>query len=486
MKKGYFSLVLHSHLPYVIGHGRWPHGMDWLNEAAAETYIPILEILNKFKRERIKPKFTIDISPVLCEQLADEAFKDEFNFYLNEKIKAAEENRNYFSGVKNYLFRDYAVSWGKHYQKILKEFESKYKGEVVNAFKVFQDEGYIEIITCCATHGYLPLLLYDENVQAQVKCGIDNYEKFFNKKPSGIWLPECAYRPRYEWRPPVEPYSKRKVKLRKGIEEILYDNDIKFFYVDSHILRGGRHIGVYLDRFKSLRILWKQFEKKFKARKGEYDNVPQEIYLVSSSGEKPVAVFTREPETALQVWSGDFGYPGDQYYLDFHKKHFPGGLRYWRVTHSQADLGLKQEYIPARAKESIINHSRHFVGIINRVLDNYKNKSGLDGIVTAPFDAELFGHWWFEGVDWLYNVVKNIVNETDIQLTTSSEYLKINYPEKIISIPEGSWGEGGFHYIWLNEWTNWTWTGLHAIMQKIDLRDIMRILINYLRFLKII
>ena len=96
MSKGHFAFVLHSHLPYVLSHGRWPHGTDWLNEAAAETYLPILRILEELITEGYQPKLTIGFSPVLCEQLSDNSFKEEFVGYLNQKIKAAQHDSEEF------------------------------------------------------------------------------------------------------------------------------------------------------------------------------------------------------------------------------------------------------------------------------------------------------------------------------------------------------------------------------------------------------
>lgn len=166
--KGYFSFVLHSHIPYVLAHGRWPHGTDWLSEACAETYIPILNILNQLVREGIEPRITIGLTPVLCEQLASTDFKDEFNSYLKQKIEAAKEDIKEFTkyGEKQYL--SMAQNWLTFYQTISHDFNHRYNQNLVSAFKQLQDSGYIEIITCAATHGYLPLLKEETSIQGQI------------------------------------------------------------------------------------------------------------------------------------------------------------------------------------------------------------------------------------------------------------------------------------------------------------------------------
>ncbi|KPL01689.1 MAG: hypothetical protein AMJ73_10190 [candidate division Zixibacteria bacterium SM1_73] len=451
MKKnpiGSFTLVLHSHLPYVIAHGKWPHGMDWLNEAAAETYIPLLNVLNELVSEGLSPKLTVGISPVLCEQLSDESFKNEFSTYLENKIKAADDDIKEFSKHKRELMLRLAYMWRDYYSKIISDFEGKYSRDIVGQFRRLQDEGHIEIMTCAATHGYLPLLSQDTSVQAQIKQAVANYRQFFGKPPRGIWLPEAAYRPRYKWAPPVKTSLGKRSYLRKGVEEFLGENGLDYFIIDAALLKGGKAIGVYIDRFKSLKQLWGQFEKQYHPREEEVDRTPREVYLVSSAeGQKPVAVFTRDPETGLQVWSGEWGYPGDGNYLDFHKKRFPGGHRYWKITSAKSDLADKWEYYPEDAQKKVPENASHFKGLIKSLLEKYHKETKKRGIVCAPYDSELFGHWWFEGTAFLKLVLKYVADDPEIELTTCSRFLDEARPSQVISIPEGSWGEGGYHYI---------------------------------------
>ncbi|MDD3628149.1 MAG: DUF1957 domain-containing protein, partial [bacterium] len=290
-----------------------------------------------------------------------------------------------------------------------------------------------------------------------------------------IWLPEAAYRPSYEWNPPAEHPAKDWPRLRKGVEEILYENGIKYFFVDSHLLKGGKHVGVYIDRFKILKDLWKQFESSYQERPEEAEKIPYLPYLVSSTnGKKAVSIFTRDPETGLQVWSGEYGYPGDGNYLDFHKKHFPGGLRYWRVTSPKADLGDKLPYFVDKAFERIPEQAGHFADLISSVLEKGCKdiKEDKNVIITAPFDTELFGHWWFEGTNWIYQVIKFLHQKGEVKLKTAGEFLEENPPNRIVSIPEGSWGQGGFHYIWMNEWTKWTWK--HVYQAEYMMKEIVK------------
>jgi len=463
MKKGYFTFVLHSHLPYVLGHGKWPHGTDWLNEAAAETYIPILLACDRLVQKGISPRLTIGISPVLCEQLAHDSFKTEFSQYLRQRIEAAGNDAEEFYRTDQSNFLELAHRWEKFYERVSAAFHDTYKQDLVAAFHRLQDNNHIEIVTCAATHGYLPLLSQDETIQAQIKQAVSSYRRHFGRKPRGIWLPECAYRPAYDWSPPVSIDGLPESYKRKGIEEFLSENFLEYFFVDSATLKGGRAIGVYVDRFDALKALWGRFEQQYKPREEEEEKTPLSAYLVGAKeGRAPVGVFTRHPDTSLQVWSGEWGYPGDGNYLDFHKKRFPGGHRYWAVTSAKSDLADKVVYNPETTRGRIGENSSHFAGLIRKFLFDHYDNTGEAGILVAPFDAELFGHWWFEGPEFLEQVIEKLSNSEDIGLCTAGEYYDIKKPSRIISLPEGSWGEGGYHYIWLNEWNNWTWKHIYT------------------------
>lgn len=455
MTRGRLVFVLHSHLPYVISHGKWPHGMDWLNEAAAETYMPILQVMEKLIAEGISPKITIGITPILTEMLADEAFKDEFTGYLQTKIDAAARDAEEFYRTSDPR-HDLARLWETFYSTMLDYFTNALGRDIPGAFKRLQDDGHIEIITCAATHGYLPLLAEDTAVQAQIKLGVDTYKKHYGRQPKGIWLPECAYRPAYEWTPPVEGFG--GPRPRKGVESFLSENGIRYFIVDTHLLKGGRTQGVYIDRFDALKQLWKNFENQYHPAEEDTAKTPHKLYYAAGAeGKAPVAFFTRDEETGVQVWSGEHGYPGDGAYLDFHKKHFPGGHRYWRVTSAKSDLADKEIYDPDAVHARIRENALHFK---NLVRDLCRADGAIDGkppMICAPYDAELYGHWWFEGPRWLYAVLKEVSLDPEIETATMGECYGETPPVEVVSLPEGSWGQGGFHWIWLNDWTTWTW-----------------------------
>lgn len=460
---GRFVLVLHTHLPYVLHHGRWPHGMEWLFEAASETYIPLLNALNELIKDGYHPKLTISITPVLAEQLAHPDFVAEFETFLDEEIERCEDDAVLFK--KNRKERELlplARFWKSYYKQIRYDFTKRYRRDLIGAFRSLEDKGCLDIITCGATHGYFPLLRYDGNISAQIKTAMATHEKHFGRRPRGIWLPECAYRPRYEWKPPVESSTGMQPHMRRGVEEILADNDLKYFMVDSALVEGGRSIGMYLGRFENLRHLMTHLETGPVPVEGSHS--VHDVYHVRSAHEtehSPVAIFARDIETSMQVWSSEQGYPGGEWYLDFHKKHHQSGHRYWRVTSVNADLGNKVRYEPERIEAAIDADVDHFVTAVHRALENYRTRTGQAGCLTAPFDSELFGHWWFEGPGFLKKLLMRLENDTEIAVNHCAEVLAEDPPRNVIAIPEGSWGAGGSHYVWLNHDVEWMWKWIY-------------------------
>ena len=455
-----FALVLHGHLPYVLSHGTWPHGSDMLFECAAESYLPLLTVFDRLVAEGISPKVTMGLTPVLCEQLAHPDFPEQFLHYLEQRIQTAQENREEFMQAHQPELADLAEMWHRHFDEIRTLYQEQYHRDIVGQYRRLQDGGHIEIITSSATHGYLPLLGTDASIQAQIKLAVHSYTRHFGRPPRGFWLPECAYRPRYAWKSPFADAGPQTPQLRKGVEEFLSESGLQYFIIDTSTLLGGATSGVYLSRFGGLQRLWEQIRASYQPAARDITKSPYRTYFVASveSDTPPVAVFTRDERTGIQVWSGEHGYPGDGWYLDFHKKHYPGGHRYWRVTSPQVEMGEKARYEPAHTGERVQENADHFCHLVHDLLTAQPEGA----VLCAPYDAELFGHWWYEGPEWLYRVVKGIAANPAIQSMTCAEHLEAVTPEAAISLPEGSWGQGGFHWVWLNEWTEWIWREIYT------------------------
>ena len=253
----------------------------------------------------------------------------------------------------------------------------------------------------------------------QVKAAVENYQKHFGKTPRGSWLPECAYRPAYPWKTyiPVEKFN--TARPRAGVEEILSDFGIEFFFVDQQPTSAGNPLGIM--RAGNLVPVW---AKEYIPKRNSFDRSPLSLYNVRS--EKPAfsggtsIAFTRHQKVAMQVWSGDSGYPGDPAYLDFHKKHFTSALRYWRVTDNKADMMYKMLYVPDWIPEKIDAHSFHFIKSIETTLINYRQQSGKTGVLCTPFDTELFGHWWFEGPQFVKSMLRGLHQSPYVKVVTAS------------------------------------------------------------------
>src|SRR5437667_329783 len=341
-----FALVLHTHLPMVVNHGRWPHGSDWLNEATFECYLPLLEVAHRLVGDGISPKWTLNLSPVLTEQLASPEFQKELAFYHENVRRACAEGREHFkkTGASEYL--GLCDFWEEHYERMW-ELHRRIGGDIPGTFAELQRGDHIEIITCAATHGYLPLLSRDESIHMQLRTAVETHKRHFGVAPRGIWLPECAYRPRYEWTPPTGRERGAHRQMRPGIEELLAAHGLEYFVADSHLVAAGEPVFLYRD------------------------------YI-------PMRKETVEPSPAIPV-----------------------------------------------------NEAR------------------------SPYASELFGHWWFEGPPWLEHVARDMARGS-VTPVTLGEALSEVPPRATLALPEGSWGEGGDHRVWLNRDTEWTWDRVYS------------------------
>ncbi len=459
--RGQFLLTLHSHLPLVLGHGRWPHGSDWLSEVTIGCYLPLIEMLGQLAREDRRALVTLNVSPVLCEQLAHPSFRTEIESFLRQRLESVEENRTHFERAGEATLADLTRFWERTYRHVLSQFETL-DGDVLGAFRRLAEVGAVELITSAATHGYLPLLGREESIDLQLRAGAATHLRHFGSPPRGVWLPECGYRPRYEWTPPAGQLKGKIRRRRRGIEEFLAAHGLRYFITDAHLLRGGDPLSPYRDYYPALRAIGAGAEHPAYRR----DRTPYRPYLVASrGGVGEAAVFTRDPRTTLQVWSREVGYPGDGSYLEFHKKHFPGGIRYWRVTDPKSDLAEKVIYNPQRAREVAAGHAAHFAQIVGDVLDDEGQRASRPALTCNPYDTELFGHWWFEGPLFLGELLRRLPAD-GIEVGTLGACLEQHPPTEAITLLEGSWGEGGDHRVWLNRDTEWTWEMAYAAEEE--------------------
>lgn len=460
---GAFTFVLHSHLPYARLAGRWPHGEEWIHEAAVETYIPLLKTLYQLKNEGVQYRLTMGLTPTLAEQLSDTLVLNNLNQYIDMKIEAAKQDIEHFAGDQHVQFlADWYI---KQFESIRTTFNEQFHGKIIDGFKDLQDAGYIELMASAATHPYLPLLDQDSTIYAQIKTGIESYKRIFGREPSTFWLPECAYRPAKQ---------DKNGKLRPGLEAFLAEQGIRLFFSETHTITGGHPVGVAAgDVIGPYGDIKNRYVIPDSGRSTpERLTTTYQAYYVDSQtnndSHSGVAVIGRNNNSGQQVWSSEWGYPGDFDYREFHRKSGTSGLQYWRVTGDDIPLHEKDVYHPDWARYKVDQHAEHFAHLVWDLLREHHTETGEFGIVSSNYDTELFGHWWFEGVQWLGKVLQHLANNAEIQMVTASAFIEEHPPQQVLQLAEGSWGTGGKHFTWQNVETSWMWPIIHECERRME------------------
>lgn len=474
MSIGSFTFVLHSHIPYTRLAGRWPHGEEWIHEAITETYIPLLKTLYQLKEKGHPIRLTLGLTPILAEQLADPDILSHFEQYIQSRIDAAHADTLYY---RDFLVDDpttiydphlhYLATWHKEsLQAVQTAFHEQFQRDIIGAFRQLQNEGFIEIIGGPATHPYLPLLSQDSSIEGQLVTGINSYRRLFGRDPKAVWLPECAYRP---------AYHTEANQLRPGIEHFLAKHGIKLFFSETHTITGGQPVGLAageaLGPYGAVTRRYTLPASESLPTKQATTFFPYYVndstHGADATTHSGVAVIGRNNSSSMQVWSAETGYPGDFDYREFHKRAGTSGLQYWRVTGNQVGLEMKDYYQPEWAAYKIDQHAEHFAHLVGDILRKFHNKTGEHGLVASCYDTELFGHWWFEGVEWLGKVLEHLAENEDISLTTATQFIEEHPPKDTLNIPESSWGAGGTHFTWDNPETHWMWEPIHQAEKRV-------------------
>jgi len=431
MPQGYLSLVLHAHLPFVR-HPEYESFLeeDWFYEAITETYIPLVTMMDGLLRDGVDFRLTMSMTPPLCSMLMDEMLQDRYLAHLQKLIELTGKEIERTRGDD----RHHELAWFYNRQLIhCCDIFHQYGKNLVGAFRKFQDAGKLEIITCGATHGFLPLMAdYPEAVRAQIFVARDHYRECFGRDPRGIWLPECAYLP--------------------GVEKFLQEAEIRWFIVDTHGI-------MYSDP------------------RPQYG-----VYAPLFTREGPAA-FGRDLESSKQVWSAEEGYPGDAVYRDFYRdvgfdldfdyvKDYiqPNGLRkftglkYCRIT---GKTDHKEPYEPQVAIERTADHAGNFMFNREHQIRHLRETLGVPPIIVSPYDAELFGHWWFEGPHFINHLLRKIACDQDTFKTiTPSEYLERHPTQQVATPSASSWGAHGYWNVWAEGSNTWIYPHLHIATSR--------------------
>ncbi|MBI5427602.1 MAG: DUF1957 domain-containing protein [Nitrospinae bacterium] len=427
MPQGYVAIVLHTHLPFVR-HPEHDEFLeeDWLFEAITETYIPLINIFEGLTRDEVPFAITMTMSPPLLSMLSDPLLQYRYRRFLDRSIELSykEVERTRWQPEFNRL----ALMYHWKLNQAREIFATQYHNNLVSAFKKFQDSGHLEIVACAATHGFLPLMSVNPNaVRAQIRVAAQAHEKFLGRRPKGIWLPECGYEP--------------------GIEKFLEEAGIRFFITDTH---GVLHATP-------------------RPKYGVYEP----IYCNNG-----VAAFGRDVESSKQVWSAQEGYPGDFDYRDFYRdvgfdleydyirpyiastgERKMTGFKYYRIT-GKSDH--KEPYNPDNAMRKAAAHAGNFMFNREKQVEYLRGVIGKEPLVVAPYDTELFGHWWYEGPEWLnFFIRKTAYDQNVFELTTPSRFLREYSTHQVATPSASSWGYKGYNEYWLCGANDWVYRHLH-------------------------
>jgi 1,4-alpha-glucan branching enzyme len=404
-------------------------------------------LLHDLRDAGVPYRIVIGLTPILIEQLADRDVSVRTVEYIDDQVARAESDARRFSEAPDQGRAELAKFYVGSYRRLRDAYRTRFGRDLVGAFADLAKTGHVEILTSAATHGYLPLL-DRASVQAQLRIGHRSSRRLTGLDPTGIWLPECAYKP--------------------GLEKALADEGITHFFTDSALLPGhARPAGDVARRHGQSELgRWAPHEERVQVVTQSLTSNEVDLLRPYYVGDSDVVAIARHERVSSQVWSAFTGYPGDAQYREFHRKDTTSGLRYWRVTSVHKGLGEKEEYSPDRAAERARDHARHFVGVVRDELSG-RTADGGDPLLTVTFDSELFGHWWFEGVDWLGLVLRDLT-ESGVRVATAAEYLQREPPNQRIALSEGSWGKNNDHSTWLNEGTAWMWDELGRLAQNMD------------------
>jgi 1,4-alpha-glucan branching enzyme len=430
--RGFLSIVLHTHLPFVR-HPEQDHFLEegWFFEAITETYVPLLERFLRLRDDGVPFRITMSFTPTLLAMLSDMFLQTRYVRHLDQLIELADKEM--WRTRSQPAFHKLATMYHQRFIRCRQLFVDRYRQNLITPFRELAQQGFIEPICSAATHGLLPLMdTKPAAVRAQIRVGVQAYEQAFGFRPKGIWLPECGYHP--------------------GHDQFLREEGIRYFLVDAHGVMFGSprpKYGVYAP-----------------------------VYCPSG-----VAAFGRDLESSKSVWSAEEGYPGDFVYRDFYRDvgfdleydyvrpyinadgtRVNTGIKYFRIT---GRTDQKEPYDADLALERSATHAGNFVFNRGKQVEHLRGVLDRAPIIVSPYDTELYGHWWFEGPDWLEFVIRKAHFDQDVfRLVTPSDYLEQFPSNQVVQPSMSSWGYQGYNEVWLNGSNDWMYRHLHKMADR--------------------
>jgi 1,4-alpha-glucan branching enzyme len=384
---GLFTLVLHTHLPWLAHHGRWPVGEEWLYQSWSAAYLPLMRVLRKLADEDRHHLVTLGMTPVVTAQLDDPYCLTGMHHWLANWRLRAREATTLQEPLREFGIREVAEADGA-----LEDFTTLWRHGASPLLRQLVDGETIELLGGPLSHPFQPLL-NPRLREFALREGLADARQRLAHTPRGIWAPECAYAP--------------------GMEFDYAAAGVGHFMVDGPTLHGDTALG----------------------------------RPVTDSG---VVAFGRDLQVSYRVWSPKSGYPGHASYRDFHTYDHVTGLKPARVTGRNVPGDAKAPYDPDRADKAVDGHVADFVDVVRQRLAAESERIGRPAHVIAAFDTELFGHWWYEGPVWLERVLRALP-AAGVRVGTLSDAVADGFIGAPVELPPSSWGSGKDWSVWSGE-----------------------------------
>ena len=382
---GTFCLVLHTHLPWLPHAGTWPVGEEWLYQAFTGSWRRVVRVLEDLADEGRRDVLTLGVTPVVSAMLDDPYCLRELHTWAGYWQLRAE----LAAGRAEPHLRELAAHEFREATACLDDLEARWLRGGSAVLRTLRDAGVVELLGGPATHPFQPLL--DPRVQRfALATGLDDSRLRYGAAPAGIWAPECGYAP--------------------GLENSYADAGVRRFLVDGPTFHG-------------------------------------DTASAHPVGGSDVIAFGRDLDVTYRVWSPRAGYPGDAEYRDFHTFDHPTGFRPARVTGRTVPPEHKRPWDPTAARRTVSRHADDFSGVVRRRLQELRDRNGRPGLVVAAYDTELFGHWWYEGPQWLAAVLRGLP-AAGVRVTTLAGAIEAGHVGEARELPASSWGSGKDWRVW--------------------------------------
>lgn len=431
--RGMISLVLNAHLPFVR-HPEYDWFLEesWFFEAISETYLPLLRVFRALEADSIPFRLVFSISPTLAHMMDDDLLAERYINHLDSMLNIAESEIKRLKRDKKQ--KNIALMYQELFKQNRKDFVELYESKIINGFKEFRDKGYVEIITTAATHPFLPHFeAFPSAIKAQVDTAVKSHQRLFGENPKGFWLPECGYTP--------------------GLEDYFKNHDIKYTVLSAH---GVLHA----------------------------DQKPEKGVYAPVTTKNNFHLFGRDRAASRAIWSFKSGFPGNPLYRDFYRDigfdlpfeeigpllgdgnfRVNTGFKYWAITDHNSNN--KSLYDPEAAQKQVVKDAEEFVANRLKQGDILSPLMDREPIIICSYDAELFGHWWYEGPAFIENIFRIMAKKDNpMSFTTPMDYLE-KYPVNQKTTPAySSWGEKGYGQVWLDGGNDWIYRHLHTMVER--------------------